>query len=141
MKATRLVTMIAVAAMSALAASTVAAQASKLGQREYRNSCAVCHGMSGKGEGAYAGLLEKRIPDLTLLQKNNAGVFPVTRVYETIDGSLMVKAHGTREMPIWGSRYRIEAADYYVDAPYDERAFVRARILALIEYLSTMQAK
>jgi hypothetical protein len=44
-------------------------------------------------------------------------------------------------MPIWGDRYRVEAAEYYIDVPYDERAFVRARIMALIEHLSTLQAK
>jgi mono/diheme cytochrome c family protein len=141
MQATRLATMVAVAAMTALAATAVSAQASKLGQREYQNSCAVCHGAGGKGDGSYGGLLGTRVPDLTLMQKNNGGVFPFTRVFETIDGGVVVKAHGSREMPIWGNRYRVEAAGYYVDVPYDERAFVQARILALVEYLSTLQVK
>jgi hypothetical protein len=95
----------------------------------------------GKGDGSYGYILEKRLPDLTLLSKNNGGVFPLERVYETIDGSATVKAHGTKEMPIWGDRYRMQAAEYYVDVPYDDRAFVRTRILALIEYLSTLQVK
>lgn len=143
MKATRMARAIAVGALAALACATVAAQPSKLGQREYRNSCAVCHGNGGKGDGSYGYIIEKRMPDLTLLSKNNGGVFPVERIYETIDGSATVKAHGTKEMPIWGDRYRIQAAEYYADTPlpYDERAFVRARILALIEYLSTLQVK
>lgn len=141
MKATRLAALVAVAAMSALVGSAADAQASKIGQREYRNSCAVCHGVSGKGDGSYGYIVEAKIPDLTLLQKSNGGIFPVTRIYETIDGGLMVKAHGTREMPIWGDRYRIEAAEYYIDVPYDDRAFVRARILALIEHLATLQVR
>lgn len=57
-------------------------------------SCAVCHDITGKGDGAYAGPLEKRVPDTTLLAKANGSVFPFQRVYEAIDG--------TREMPIWG---------------------------------------
>jgi hypothetical protein len=141
MKATSFAKVITIAGLAALAASTAIAQPSKLGQREYRNSCAVCHGVSGKGDGSYGYIVERKIPDLTLLQKSNGGVFPFTRVYETIDGTLMVKGHGTREMPIWGDRYRVEAAEYYIDVPYDERAFVRARIMALIEHLSTLQAK
>jgi mono/diheme cytochrome c family protein len=132
---------VAVGTLAALACASVAAQPSKLGQREYRNSCAVCHGTGGKGDGSYGYILEKRMPDLTLLSKNNGGVFPLERVYETIDGSATVKAHGTKEMPIRGDRYRMQAAEYYVDVPYDDRAFVRTRILALIEYLSTLQVK
>jgi mono/diheme cytochrome c family protein len=141
MKATRLTRAVALATLAALASTMAVAQPSKLGQREYRNSCAVCHGESGKGDGSYAQLLGGRLPDLTMLSRNNGGVFPVTRVYETIDGTNVVKGHGTKEMPIWGNRYRTQAAEYYMDVPYDERAFVSSRILALIEYLSTLQAK
>jgi hypothetical protein len=44
-------------------------------------------------------------------------------------------------MPTWGNAYRIKAAEYYLDSPYDPEAFVRARILALIEYISRLQVK
>jgi mono/diheme cytochrome c family protein len=132
---------LAVAAVAAIATATFAAEPSKLGQHEFMNSCAVCHGESAAGDGAFGGMMTGRIPDLTTLTKRNNGVFPFERVYETIDGSQVLKAHGTREMPIWGRRYRVEAAKYFVDIPYDERAFVRARILALAEYLSTLQVK
>ena len=44
-------------------------------------------------------------------------------------------------MPTWGSVYRSRAAEYYVDAPYDPNAFVRARTLASIEYISRLQVK
>ncbi len=141
MRATRLARAIAIGALAALAATTAIAQPAKLGQREYRNSCAACHGEAGRGDGAVGGIMEVRVPDLTVLAKKNGGVFPVERVYEFIDGTRMVKAHGTSEMPIWGQRYRVEAANYYVDVPYDEGMFVRTRILALIEYLSTLQVK
>jgi mono/diheme cytochrome c family protein len=141
MTATRLAQAVAIGALALLATTTAAAQPSKLGQREFRNSCAACHGASGRGEGAFGGMMEARVPDLTVLAKKNGGVFPVERVYETIDGTRMMKAHGTSDMPIWGQRYRVEAAKYYVDAPYDEAMFVRTRILALIDYLSALQVK
>jgi hypothetical protein len=44
-------------------------------------------------------------------------------------------------MPIWGQRYKIAAAAYYIDVPYNEEAFVRTRILSLVEYLSRLQVK
>ncbi|HSF48517.1 MAG TPA: hypothetical protein VLA73_09165 [Burkholderiales bacterium] len=44
-------------------------------------------------------------------------------------------------MPIWGIEYKAKAAEHYMDVPYDEQAFVRARILALIEYIYRLQAK
>jgi mono/diheme cytochrome c family protein len=112
-----------------------------LGKREFESNCAVCHGMKGKGDGPYAGLGETRVCDLTLLARKNAGVFPFKRVYEHIDGTETVKAHGTREMPIWGTDYRIKAGEYYVDVPYNPEAYVRARILALVEYVHRLQAK
>jgi mono/diheme cytochrome c family protein len=112
-----------------------------LGKREYNDNCAVCHGKAGKGDGPYAGLVATAIPDLTTLAKKNNGVFPFARVYQTIDGTQLPKAHGTPDMPIWGSDYRTKAAEYYRDVDYDPAVFVRARILALTEYVYRLQAK
>lgn len=115
------------------------------GELEYRSSCAVCHGVNGKGEGPYKPYLTKNATDLTTLAKANKGVFPVQRVYEVIDGRQTVPSHGTRDMPIWGTRYLVEASSYYRHAeapgPYDTEAQVRARILALVEYVNRLQVK
>jgi hypothetical protein len=56
------------------------------------------------------------MPDLTELSKKNNGVFPFMRIYETIDGTHSATWHGTRQMPIWGPRYKIEARE----SAYDE---------------------
>lgn len=142
MKANRLTQALLIAALTALTTGAYAAEPAKsMGQREYDGHCAVCHGAAGKGDGPYAGVIETKLPDLTTLSKRNGGVFPVERVYSIIDGTATVKAHGTRMMPVWGQRYQLEAAEYYRDVPYDDRAFVRARILALDEYVSTLQVK
>jgi len=141
MKATRITQAFAVAALATVFNLAFATEASKLGEQEYRNSCAICHGEKATGAGAFGGMMVVRVPDLTVLAKNNGGVFPFTTVYETIDGTRSLKAHGLSDMPIWGQRYRVDAAKYYVDTPHDERAFVRARILALTEYLSTLQVR
>jgi hypothetical protein len=35
----------------------------------------------------------------------------------------------------------MQAAEYYMEVPYNSEAYVRARILALAEYMNRMQAK
>ena len=114
--------------------------AQNLGKNEYQKHCAVCHGVSGKGDGIYADLLKSGtvVANLTELSKKNNGVFPFARVSETIENGVP-GAHGTKEMPIWGPRYRIEAGQSFYDE-YTE-AYVRARILALTEYIYSLQAR
>ena len=130
-----------VAAATILFSGSAFAQQLKddLGKRD----CAVCHGEKGKGDGPYTAVIQTtRIPDLTKLAANNNGVFPFARVYETIDGTQSVKAHGTTLMPIWGKDYLAQSREsYYDDYRYDPTVFVRARILALAEYVYRLQTK
>ena len=119
----------------------LAAEQIDIGKREYDTSCASCHGQDGRGHGSFAELLQVSMPDLTTLAKRNGGVFPISRVYNVIDGREEVKAHGTREMPIWGKHFTFRAAPEYDDYPYESEAFARARILSVIDYLYRMQAK
>lgn len=113
---------------------------SDFGKREFDSKCAVCHGLNAKGQGPVVEMLRKPPPDLTLLARRNNGVFPMERLYQVIDGA-DVPAHGTRDMPIWGQDYRVKAGEYYMEMPYDPNAYVRARILALLEYINRLQAK
>lgn len=112
-----------------------------IGKMEYDQSCATCHGLDGRGKGSFSEALELSVQDITTLAKRNGGVFPVTRVYDVIDGRELVKAHGTREMPIWGKHYSVSAAPRYDDYAYNPEAAVRGRILALIDYLYRLQSK
>ena len=129
----------AAAALVATGALAQSAQKVDLGKREYDSNCAVCHGADGKGNGPYVELLKRSPPDLTTMSKRNGGVFPVSKAYDVIEGAGV--GHGTRDMPIWGKDYNVKAAEYYLDMPYNQEAFVRGRILSLIEYLSRIQAK
>jgi mono/diheme cytochrome c family protein len=109
------------------------------------NSCAACHGVSGKGDGPVARTLKLRPADLTSLSKTNKGVFPFSRVYEVIDGRFEVEAHGKRDMPIWGEIYKptwnsIQSPVPPVYSKEVAESIVRSRILALIEYISTLQS-
>ena len=122
--------------------TAVHAQGMSLGEFEYQNSCVACHGASGTGDGPVTDFLSGAVvPDLTVLQTNNGGVFPVTAVYETIAGNEAASAHGTRDMPIWGNRFR-DRTDDDPDFPIAEQEdYVRIRILALIEYLAGIQVQ
>ena len=97
--------------------------------------------MSGRGEGSFGEVLKGNMPDLTAIAKRNGGVFPVDRVTMTIDGRATPRAHGTSEMPIWGSRYSVEAAPRYDDFRYDTEAFVQVRVLALVDSLNRLQVR
>jgi mono/diheme cytochrome c family protein len=110
------------------------------GKREFDNSCASCHGSTGKGDGPLVPFLTRSPPDLTQLAKKNGGVLPMSRLYDVIDGA-EVPGHGSRDMPVWGRDYRIKDAEYFMEAPYNAEAHVRARILGLLEYINRIQAK
>jgi mono/diheme cytochrome c family protein len=111
------------------------------GKRAYEAQCSVCHGMGAKGNGLYTPSLKIPPSDLTTLAKRNGGVFPVERITKVIDGRTAIAAHGTREMPIWGTRFAVNAGEHFGDVPYDQEAYLRGQILALIDYLDRLQQR
>jgi mono/diheme cytochrome c family protein len=116
------------------------AQGVEIGKAEYLRSCAACHGAMGKGDGYAVRALIKHPPDLTKLSEGNKGVFPFSRVYDAIDGRIDIIAHGTRDMPVWGEMYTRELSAGLAPKELTE-AMLRIRVLALIEYISTLQGK
>lgn len=123
--------------------SDPAGQRFDTGKYEYMAHCVTCHGDSGKGDGPLVASLKKRPADLTRIQKDNMGVFPFARVYEVIDGREAVAAHGPRDMPVWGSEYREEGgkASGYEATRGELSSYAQGRIIALIGYIYTLQAK
>lgn len=71
----------------------------------YKQYCAACHGLNGKGNGPAAPAMKNEPADLTMLQKKGEE-FPFFRVRTVVDGELDVTAHGSRDMPIWGEYFR-----------------------------------
>jgi mono/diheme cytochrome c family protein len=134
-----LVLMVGAAAILGLSDVVVAGDAADIGKQEYDASCAVCHGPAGKGDGPFAAALKMPMPDLTVLSKNNGGVFPSSRVFSLIDGREEVQGHGPRDMPVWGETFLAKAP--HGESPLNREAFVRARILALIDYMNRLQAQ
>jgi len=116
-----------------------------VGKREYDFNCAGCHGPKGEGNGPYTRYLNVKVPNLATLARRNNGVFPDSRLYSIIDGRTEVKGHGPRNMPVWGADYLVQA---HAAAPEDSQtgvsdpeAYVRKRILALVDYISRLQIK
>lgn len=130
--------LLAAAALLSLAAP---AAADVDGAEEYAARCAVCHGLSGTGDGPYGMFLTVRPADLTRLAAENDGRFPFEDVYRVIDGRTELRAHGPREMPIWGYEYR-RLADRTSDATRGGKSAeteVSEKILALIDHLRSLQ--
>lgn len=109
------------------------------GLTEYEISCMSCHGVDGRGDGPDAGRLSKPPADLTRITQANGGVFPEKRVREMIDGRADVAAHGMRDMPVWGARYRASADPADKPSEVDKRA--RELIGALVGYLKSIQER
>lgn len=110
-----------------------------IGSNEYRISCLSCHGVGGRGNGPMAELLKVEPSDLTVIAKNNEGIFPLDKVHRMIDGRHGVTGHGDRDMPIWGARYLREDTERY--GPFGGEDVVRLRILELVYYLQSIQTK
>jgi hypothetical protein len=61
--------------------------------------------MDAKGNGFLGASLKVVPPDLTVLAKNNGGVFPADRISSVIDGRTQVAIHGPRDMPHTNVKY------------------------------------
>lgn len=111
------------------------------GGLEFERACAICHGFNGKGKGVMSDSLTKKPADLTVIAKNNNGHFPFTEIYQIIEGSPKVGIHGSRDMPVWGDRYRIQAKDLAEAEEYevDEYLYTRGLILELMLYIMSLQ--
>jgi len=95
------------------------------------------------------GLFLFSLTALKFSAKANVTVFPVHAIYEAIDGRKAIKAHGSREMPIWGFRYAPSpnqalgstGSDQYLNLSFDPELVARSRVLAVVDYLNRIQAK
>ena len=104
------------------------------GKEMYLKYCASCHGAQGRGDGPVSRDLKVKVFDLTLLRSKNKGAYALDRVMSSIDGSRVVRAHGTRTMPVWGEVFRQE----HEKEKYTElTSLLKAKLIA--EYVGTLQ--
>ena len=104
------------------------------GKEMFMQYCSSCHGQDGRGEGSVSEFLKVKVPDLTLLKKNNKGVYPMDEVMAAIDGRRKSRLHGNPKMPIWGESFSREVKD-----PKTAEATTSAKVRALAEYVATLQ--
>lgn len=102
------------------------------GAEMYRNYCASCHGMDGKGTGPAAAALSEAMPDLTKLAQANDGPFPAESVMQTLGRIKGGGAHGSEEMPVWGDVFRASSGG-------TDEFLVQLRIYNLMRHLEGMQ--
>lgn len=103
------------------------------GQQMFTTYCAVCHGTEGKGNGPAATALKKTPANLTELTARNGGKFPELKVFDTIKGDLETPAHGSRDMPIWGTVFQ--------GLGHGSQGEVQLRISNLTAYVQSIQGK
>ena len=103
------------------------------GQEMYTQYCAACHGKAGKGDGPAASALKEAPADLSTLAKRHEGKFPEDYVRGVLRFGVKAPAHGSSDMPTWGP---LLSAVSHSDQPQ-----VELRIVNLIRYLKTLQAK
>jgi mono/diheme cytochrome c family protein len=136
--------MIPVIAMLSLASAgmglspSLADDLTRSGEADFNMYCADCHGEDGRGNGPRAFVLTVPPPDLTRLAERHGGTFPREQVSALIDGRASISGHGSREMPVWGKWFKIEAEEGLGGAEGDEGS-IRKRINALVDYLITIQ--
>ncbi len=104
------------------------------GKEMYVQYCSSCHGQDGRGDGAVSPFLKVQVPDLTILKKNNKGIYPVDQVILAIDGRRKLRSHGDPKMPVWGESFSRESKD-----PKSGEVTVGLKEKAITEYVATLQ--
>jgi mono/diheme cytochrome c family protein len=100
------------------------------GRQMYLEYCGSCHGLTGEGDGPVARELSTPPANLRRLSERFGNPLPEDQVARFIDGRTEVKAHGPRDMPVWGARFYAETHN---------ESEVRARIAKLVAYLQSIQ--
>lgn len=103
------------------------------GREMYKNYCAVCHGVDGKGTGPAAEALKVPTPDLTTLAQKNGGKYPALKVAGVLRGEEMMPSHGSKDMPVWG--------DLFWHLSGGHASEMHQRVSNLNDYIESLQKK
>jgi mono/diheme cytochrome c family protein len=100
------------------------------GEAHFKQYCAKCHGEDGKGIAIDS--LGTQPADLTQIMKGRRSKeFPILEVAFQIDGREMAKAHGPRDMPVWG--------EVFSEEEYMTEADIKGKLGELIAYIIDIQ--
>lgn len=125
------------AMIAVLCAAPVWAQDAERGADLYGAHCAVCHGVSARGDGPMAAALTVPMPDLTELAAG--GVLPLLDVVARIDGRVQLPSHGG-PMPVYGGWFEGDGADVALAGPGGQPVLVSRPIADLVAYLQEVQS-
>jgi len=103
------------------------------GRFVYLDYCASCHGLNGAGDGPVAAALSTPPANLRLLSERYGNPLPEDQIARFIDGRADVKAHGPRDMPVWG-----EQVWRYPEDKGNKNA-IKSEFTKLIAYLQSIQ--
>lgn len=98
----------------------------------YRDHCAACHGVDGRGDGPISRGLISFPADLTRIAERRGGHFPSEEVRSSIDGRSDLAGHRGPEMPRWGEFWDQGAAS-------GTEATGSPEINALVGFLESIQ--
>ena len=97
----------------------------------FKTYCASCHGVDGKGHGPAADALKVPPADLTTLKQRNGGKYPSGKITRVIEGTDVVTAHGSSDMPTWGPIFQsLDPANSNL---------TKLRVANLTKYIESMQ--
>lgn len=77
-----------------------------IGQGDVSKVLRLLPGEDGKGNGPAAIALKPPPSDLTTLSKRHEGKFPAVYVFALVKFGRSLAAHGSLDMPVWGSRFK-----------------------------------
>ncbi|WP_439123970.1 c-type cytochrome [Marivita sp.] len=106
------------------------------GRALFMENCAICHGVSAKGNGPMSKAMANAPPDLTLIAARNDDDFPRVEVLSAIDGYTKSAPTGP-DMPEFGALLEGELVP--LDTGDGVLTPTPRKLVALLEYLESIQ--
>ena len=98
----------------------------------FKEYCASCHGLGGRGDGPAVMFLKAPPPDLRTMAQRNKGKYPALDVKAILTFGPGSHAHGALDMPTWGPLFRS------IDHPEEATDL---RIHNLTKFIESIQQK
>ncbi len=115
-------------------ASAESGTAMQTGRGYFLAYCASCHGADARGDGPVSPAMKQHPSDLTRIAERRDGRFPMEELAGYISGKSAPAAHGTREMPVWGTNLVEEVGE-----GEEARLIPYGPLRGVLDYLESIQ--
>lgn len=122
--------------LAASLTTSAVAQDTEEGKSLYLTYCATCHGLDADGKGPMGPALVLQPTNLTQLQAENDGVFPLVRVIRRIDGRDPLVSHGS-PMPVFGDFF--EGRNIALRTQSGQNIMTSVPVADIVAWLETIQ--